>query len=384
MSDAAADPYKMPGQLIRQLLDDRGWTQRTLALVLGVSDSTVNATLAGNRELDAKMALDLERIFGIEAARFLAIQKDYELARASMISGPDPGLARRAALFSALPIAAMMKRGWIGSEDGRDVEAIERSVMRFFGTVSPEDIPIFPHATKKQDTNAPTTPVQMAWLHRVHKMASQMILQKTYTRKRAEKAVDQLSGLLSAPEEARHVPRIMEDAGIRFLVVEPLPKANIDGVCFWLNSQSPVIGMSMRFDRIDNFWFVLRHEIEHVLCEHGRSTKTPMIDAELEGERAGTGDDLPEEERQANDAAASFCVPSDDFASFVARKSPSFSERSIRAFAGKRRLHPGLVAGQVRHHLRRWDIFTNHLVKIRSQVLPGVEVDGWGTIASVE
>jgi len=42
--------------------------------------------------------------------------------------------------------------------------------------------------------------------------------------------------------------------------------------------------MSLRHDRIDNFWFVLRHEIEHVLRQHGRSAA--MLDTELEGERA--------------------------------------------------------------------------------------------------
>ena len=46
---------------------------------------------------------------------------------------------------------------------------------------------------------------------------------------------------------------------------EALPSSKIDGVCLWLDQHSPVIGMSLRFDRIDNFWFVLGHEIEHAL-----------------------------------------------------------------------------------------------------------------------
>jgi len=98
-------------------------------------------------------------------------------------------------------------------------------------------------------------------------------------------ALGKLKTLLISPEGARKVPRIMMEAGVRFVIVEALPSSKIDGVCFWLNDRHPVIGMSLRFDRIDNFWFVLRHEIEHVLREDGRSRT--MLDAELEGDRAG-------------------------------------------------------------------------------------------------
>ena len=70
----------------------------------------------------------------------------------------------------------------------------------------------------------------------------------------------------------------MMECGVRYIIVEGLPGGKIDGVCFWLDPRSPVIGMSLRFDRIDNFWLVLRHEIEHVLCGHGKSE--PIIDVE--------------------------------------------------------------------------------------------------------
>ena len=65
------------------------------------------------------------------------------------------------------------------------------------------------------------------------------------------------------------------------MVVEALPGSKIDGACFWLDPTTPVIAMSLRFDRIDNFWFVLRHELEHVLQRHGQSA--PVLDIELDG-----------------------------------------------------------------------------------------------------
>lgn len=155
----------------------------------------------------------------------------------------------------------------------------------------------------------------------------------------------------------------------------------IDGVAFWLDDKSPVIGMSIRFDRIDNFWFVLRHELEHVIQKHGQSAV--MLDANLEGDRAGTGTDIPEEERVANAAAAEFCVPQAQLKKFVQVKSPIFAERDIRGFAATYKIHPGLVAGQLQHKTKRYDLFRNHLVKIRSVVVPNAMVDGWGDVAPI-
>jgi HTH-type transcriptional regulator/antitoxin HigA len=194
-------------------------------------------------------------------------------------------------------------------------------------------------------------------------------------------AISKLKELLCSADAARKVPRILAECGIRFAIVESLPAAKIDGVCFWLNDESPVIAMSLRFDRIDNFWFVLRHELEHVIQLHGREAM--MLDIELEGERAGTGVNVSEEERLANQAASDFCVPQKSLQNFIARKSPFFYERDIIGFASTMHVHPGIVAGQLRNKLQLWNRFNNHLVKIRSAVAPGATVDGWGDVVPV-
>ena len=151
-------------------------------------------------------------------------------------------------------------------------------------------------------------------------------------------AVKKLDALLAAPDEARHVPKILNECGIRFVVVESLKAASIDGVCFWLDEQSPVVGMTLRHDRIDNFWFVLRHEIEHVIRVHG--LKQVAFDTELEGEKAGFGEGVPEQERTANRAAASFCVPQDKLDMYISRKEPFFSERDVVALSRMMDIHP--------------------------------------------
>ena len=351
-----------------------------MAIVLGMDETGINKIISDKRPIHAELALVLEELFNIPAEKFLELQKTYDLAIARIASRPDPQRSTRAQLFEGLPVSEMIKRGWLDVADIRDMPTVEKAMSKFFGVESIEQIEVLPHAAKKTAVSKDVTPVQLAWLYRVKQIACEMIVGK-YSNTSVRRAIEMLRPLTSAAEEARKVPRILAECGIRFVIVESLPSAKIDGVCFWLDETSPVIGMSLRYDRIDNFWFVLRHELEHVLHEHGKSVIT--IDAELEGERAGTGVNVSEEERIANSAAAEFCVPKKTMDSFIARKAPVFAERDLLGVAATLRVHPGLVAGQLRHRIERYDLFTRHLVRIRSIVSPSAVVDGWGDVAPV-
>ena len=376
----ALDEFRTPGQFLQYLLESRGWTQRVLALVLGIDESGLNKIIAGKRPLDADIALPLSQVFGIPPEDFLQLQARYDLAMARVIARPDPGLSTRATIFGDLPVSDMIKRGWLkGITDIRQPD-VEKALCRFFSVSSVDEIEILPHAAKKTDVAEQSTPSQLAWLYQVRRIAKEVLVAK-YSLASAESAVNKLKPLLGSPEAARKAPRILQDSGIRFVIVESLPGAKIDGVCFWLNDHAPVIGLSMRHDRIDNFWFVLRHELEHVLHGHGRTAV--MLDINLEGDKASTGPELPEEERIANQAAADFCVPQRQLQKFIRLKGPFFAERDIRGFAATYKIHPGLVAGQLQNKTGRYELFRNHLVKIRSAVTPNAMVDGWGDTAPV-
>jgi HTH-type transcriptional regulator/antitoxin HigA len=89
------------------------------------------------------------------------------------------------------------------------------------------------------------------------------------------------------------------------------------------------------------------------------------------------------EEQVANLAATEFCVPQKPLSDFMARKAPFFADRDIIGFAGIYNIHAGLVAGQLRRRLKRYDRFQTHLAKIRSAIAPSALVDGWGNVVPV-
>lgn len=375
------DDFRTPGQLLLALLEKQGWTKRTLAIVLNVDESGINRLTSDKQAISAAMALSLEDVFDVPAERFLSLQKEYDLAKARIAARPDPKRKSRAKLFGGLPISEMIKRGWISVENSKDATEIEKAVAKFFEVDASDDIEIIPHAAKKSDVGSDVTPAQLAWLHRVRSVAADIMVPR-FSEKKAQLAVEKLALLRKHPEELRKIPKILGDAGIRYVIVEALSSTKIDGVCLWLDTNNPVIGMSLRYDRIDNFWFVLRHELEHVLQGHGK--QRPVIDIELEKTKNHTEEEISVEESMANKAAAEFCVPSDKIEAFIVRKAPFFAERDLLGFANTLGIHPGLIAGQIQHRIKRYDLFRKHLVKIKRFVAPSAIVDGWGDIAPID
>lgn len=366
MGDVITTWVMHPGAYIKEEMDARGWLQRDLAYILGVPEQAINVILAGKRGISADMARALGDAFDVPAEFFANLQKAYELSRAAT---PSPNVALRAKIQGQYPIREMIRRGWL--EDG-DTALLKGQLARFFEVESPDEIPFLAHAAKKTSYEEDLRPEQLAWLFRVKQIAKSITV-PAYSERALRDSLTQLTTLLYAPEEARHVPKIMMECGVRLVFVERLPQANIDGVCFWLND-SPVIGMSLRYDRIDNFWFVLRHEIDHVLHKEGK--EKPVVD-DLEGMASSIDASLPEQERRANAAAADFCAPSDRVDSFIARKKPYFYEKDVLAFSRILNRHPGLVVGQMQHKLGDPKYLRKYQVKIRSFVIPGAVTDGW-------
>jgi len=237
----------------------------------------------------------------------------------------------------------------------------------------------FTMAAKQVSYDAPLSPEQEVWLLRAKRLAESLQV-PAYSRSKLLHAVDQMRGLLRSPDDAYQVPKLLADAGVRFVIVERLPGLKIDGVCFWLkDGTQPVIAMSLTRDRIDNFWFVLRHEIEHVLNGDGKDGA--IVDNDLD-----QAPDLSEQEQRANEAALDFCVPAGSMTDFMKRKGPLFTDTNIRQFAHDLGLHSGIVAGQLRMRLSKgplgseaWKRYTSHLARIRHVVVSTALVDGFGS-----
>lgn len=372
------DHFSTPGQLVEQALEAREWTKKTLALVVGVDEAALSRVLSAKRPMTAELALAIEEVLGASAEHLLELQKKFDLAQARLAATPDPGRKSRIKLFGDLKVNQLIKRGWLGVSDEKDLTAIEQAVQQFFGRPVSE-VEQFAHAAKKTDVDGDATLTQIAWMYRVRQLAKQMQV-ADYSRDRLMTVVQVLRSRLSDPQDIESVPALLAEAGVRLVVVESLPAAKIDGVCLWIDAHKPVIGLSARFDRIDNFWFVLRHEIEHVLNDDGKGDPVGVLDTDLVGKRAGEDQCLSSSEIQANHAAANFCVDGRAMDAFFEENNPYFSERKLLEFAATIKVHPGIVAGQLQNRTGRYDRFRGHLAKVRAHLVKSAVTDGWGNI----
>jgi HTH-type transcriptional regulator / antitoxin HigA len=356
-----------PGEFLRDELDARGWTQTEFAEIIGRPPRLINEIIAAKRGITPETARDFAAALGTSAQFWMNLETAYQLSKARPAA---EAITRHAKLREKFPVREMIKRGWL--EASPNLEVTETRLLAFFNLTSIDEELRMPHAARR-NRGTVLSPFQLAWLFRVKQLAEALHVQK-YSEKDFRSALDVISALMMDPEEIRHIPKILSECGVRFVIVEPIPGSKIDGVCFWINnSTNPVIGMSLRHDRIDNFWFCIRHESEHVLNKDGQ---TEWVIDELDD--TGIKVDESEAERVANTAAEEFCVPTKALQDFIARHHPMYSETNLIGFAKLMKRHPGVVAGQLRNKTNQYHLFSKYLVKIRQHIVPAALTDGYG------
>jgi HTH-type transcriptional regulator/antitoxin HigA len=357
------------------MLDAKGWTQDELSKVTGWSRQTIGAIVAGRSGITPSMAVALGVAFENGAAEWLAWSTQYELSQADVDRG---SVERRARIFSIAPIRDMQKRGWIteSSETGE----LEASLAALFG--APIDQAIrFPISAKRTIELDELNSAERAWSFRARQLAQLLHTEAPFELRRIPAAEKLLRAAAAFPKEIRKVPQILSRYGIRLVVVEPLPTVKMDGASFWLDEHSPVIVLSVRFDRVDAFWFTLFHEFKHIEYGHNYSFDSNLL-TERDGKiTVALATDNDEEE--ASKGAAHALIPTDELTSFIRRISPLYSRERLIQFAHRMKIHPGIIVGQLQHRGELgYSAHRELLVKIREVVTGTALTDGWGHVIS--
>ena len=356
-----------PGEFLADELGARGWTQIEFAEIIQRPTQLVNEIIAGKKSITPETAREFSAALGSSPQYWLNLETAYQLWRTAPPSNADI-IARTAKLRERFPVHELIKRGWV--EPSENPQVTERRVLDFYGIANNDEEPQIAHAARR-NRQEDLSPFQEAWLFRVKQLAEAIYMPK-YSKKKLWETVSTLEMLLTEPEEIRHVPGLLEKCGVRLVIVEPMPNSRIDGVCFWINEgKSPVIGLTLKWDFIDRFWFNLRHEIEHALRGDGKTRV--VIDNFEEG-----FDSDDEAEIAANTAAADFCVSQASLNDFVLRHDPMYSNINFVGFSRLMKRHPGIVAGQLQHRIGRPELFKKYQARVRDIITETALTDGYG------
>jgi HTH-type transcriptional regulator/antitoxin HigA len=134
MADRAPAEVFPPGEFIREELEERGWKQADLAMILGRPLPVVNAILSGKTGITPDTAKGLAAAFGTSPEFWLRTDAAYQLSRVRESHG---GVAQRARIYAKAPVREMIKRRWIEPSSNprfphmlRGEQTLERRVTR--------------------------------------------------------------------------------------------------------------------------------------------------------------------------------------------------------------------------------------------------------------
>lgn len=354
-----------PGEFIQEELEARGWTQEDFAAIIDKPLPTVNQIIKGKKAIIPEVAKRIAAAFGNSPQFWMNLETSWQLYNSEPTN--EDQIRDTVKLYELLPIREMQRRGWIAQTQSPD--ELKRAIDIFFENKS------LAKAARMSATSEEACAAATAWCHRSF-LVAELVQADKFTRSKVPNLIKHLRPLFAEPEEVRRVPQMLAEYGIRFVVVEHLHGTKLDGACVSDSESRPVISLSLRYGRLDSFWFTLIHELAHIYHGDGQRCDAAVLESTPE-------DDT---EIRANEFAGSTLVPSEQMESFILRTTPLYSTTKIENFARRMGVHPAIVIGQLKHrHEFDWNRFTrlHNRVDVRDIVKSAAMYDGWGQVAPV-
>ena len=346
-----------PGQVISKELEARGWTQRDLAVIMGRPYQAINEIIKGSKQITPDTARELAKAFGTSMDFWMNLEANYRLFLAAQ-EDKEKEIERRSRIYTIAPVAEMIKRGWVQGSDNTD--ELENQVCTFLDIRSPFETPSAYANFRISESRSPEDSAKVTWVKRVEQLARQQAVEN-YDQKRLQANISQITALAQTAEAAAMIPNTLRKLGVHFLIVPDLPHSFLDGAALFVG-EHPVVAATLRYDRIDWFWFTVLHELAHIVLGH--SAQLDSLFEDLEEDEMGRSQPA---ESEANELARDWLLDQDALDDFIAQVRPYFSKAKIEAFAEAQKRHPGIVLGQLQHReVVEYKHLRSMLVKVRS------------------
>ena len=338
----AIDPPD-PIEAIRFRMDQAGLKAADVAHCFG-GRTRVYEVLSGRRALNVNMMRALHEHLGIPA--------DILLGRPSARL-PEPS----AYDWKQFPLREMMKRGWLPTvksiaDSGEAL--IDDFVSRAFGGEHAVTLPSFRQGSRE---NAKAEPYSLAaWCCQAMIVSSDdRLLPTVFDPTSVDPVVflEQIARLSQEREGPRLAVARMRENGIRFVVLTHLSRTYLDGAAMRGPDGTPVVALTLRHDRLDNFWFCLMHELAHIVLHLDDEASVFLDDLSLRDGCDGSPSAI--REREADELAEEALVNGSSWAR-VGFPDAATNLRIVE-LAMEAKVHPAVVAGRVRFETRNYRRF---------------------------
>lgn len=353
-----------PGEVLKEELDARGLSQRDLALVIDRPEQMISEIINAKKQITAETANELAQALDIPATFWMNLEANYQLHLVQR-QEHDDAIARRKRLFTLLPLRQMLKRGWV--ELPQEPRDLERTVERFLGMNPLDQQSVLSASFRHSTVQEPNTLATLAWVKRVEHLVSQSNV-PPFDKDALRGRVGDLLACAAQVEDVARIAPLLASCGVYMAVVPHFDKTYLDGAAC-LHDGRGVIALTLRYDRIDSFWFTLLHEVAHLL-EDGTHCYLDTLPSPGKDHADESPDTLSDEEKLANLRARNWLIPSDALEDFVEEVASHFGQAQIEGFARVIGRHPGIVLGRLmRDGLVRYSQSRRLLVRVSTYLV---------------
>ncbi|MBW1773930.1 MAG: ImmA/IrrE family metallo-endopeptidase [Deltaproteobacteria bacterium] len=322
-----------PIDAIKFRMEQLGFGQKDIVPFMGTK-SKVSEVLNGKRPLTLAMMRGLHKGLGIPAEILLR----------------EPGGQFPETLpdveWSRFPVREMAKRGWLAAVDGMHgrSEEMMRPFVEAAGGFDAVPVPLFRQGIVGRINDKADRYAVSTWCMRISALALKNPLETPFRKRSLTlpvlRDIVRLSYFKDGPLLAREY---LAKQGIHLIIVSHLSKTYLDGGAMLLPNQNAIIALTLRYDRLDNFWFTLLHELAHLATHLSRECRLVVDDLDL---RRHDKDSPDNTENKADEIASAALVPKPYWPILDAGEVPKAAD--VLSLATKLKIHPALIAGRIR------------------------------------
>jgi HTH-type transcriptional regulator/antitoxin HigA len=342
--EKAAFPIGLPDPVaaIRFRLEQQGLKNKNLIPFIG-SPSKVSEVLSGQRGLSLTMIRNLAQGLGIPA--------EVLIGKPGAKLKPDTDVTE----FRKCPIAEMVKRGWFSGFTGTVAEAKSQLEDLFDGFQSVLGGKKLRLAFNRQHVRSGGQHDDYAlavWRIRVVGLAAKESLPPYRPGTVTSDFLSELAGLSYLETGPKLAREFLNKSGIHLVFERHLPKTHLDGAALRLPDGSPAVALTLRYDRLDNFWFTLFHELAHVALHLDKDDCETFFD-----DLSNLGTDKCEQKADA--FASEALIPADQWK--AARLNCKSTPLAVRQFAYSLRISEAIPAGRIRFEASDYTVFKKQI-----------------------
>lgn len=250
-------------------------------------------------------------------------------------------------VWKQFPAREMAKRGWFDVPRGSDVYHLARD---YFMSAAGSQYASAYHRKKMHGASVPSEYALLAWQARILERAQSIVEEQRPPEFAADGHwIAELVALTRSKDGPKRAQDLLVSKGIILVTEKHLSGTYLDGAAMLDRHGRPVIGLTLRFDRLDNFWFVLMHELGHVFLHLMEGLRYDFFD-----EEDASGDDKIE--READAFALHSLVPDSKWDECLSRF--ALSEEAVQIDARKLGVDASIIAGRIRKERRDYTILT--------------------------